>query len=208
MKKLESTLKNMILSLLAVTCISAGLLAYINEMTKDKIAQGLIEKNVNALKKIFPDFDNDPMSESKDIDMQGQTLKIYPIFLGGKFIGSAVNATSTGYGGAINILVGFNEIGEIVGYNVISQSETPGLGSKVETWFQKGGKGDVIGLNPSDPNFKVSKDGGKIDAITASTITSRAFLKAIKIAYHAYIEKEQVDTSSGATSLVKDKKEE
>ncbi|MBQ1627470.1 MAG: FMN-binding protein, partial [Prevotella sp.] len=67
-----------------------------------------------------------------------------------------------------------------------------------DKWFQKGQKGDIIGKNPKDKDLTVKKDGGEIDAITASTITSRAFLKAINQAYHAYIDK-GVDAHSGAT---------
>lgn len=57
---------------------------------------------------------------------------------------------------------------------------------KAGDWFQKGGKGCVIGLSPADGDLTVTKDGGKVDAITASTITSRAFLKAINQAYGAW----------------------
>lgn len=67
-----------------------------------------------------------------------------------------------------------------IGYAIRQTSETPGLGIKASEWFQKGGRGDIIGKDPKDAGFKVTKDGGDIDAITASTITSRAFLKAVE----------------------------
>lgn len=86
----------------------------------------------------------------------------------------------------MKVLVGFDVEGNILGYTILQHAETPGLGAKADKWFQKGGKGDIIGKNPGRDNLVVSKDDGKIDAITASTITSRAFLLAVTQAYNAY----------------------
>ena len=90
---------------------------------------------------------------------------------------------------------------ELVGYTLLEHAETPGLGAKADKWFQKGEKGDIIGKSPAEP-LTVSKDGGKVDAITASTITSRAFLLAVNNAYSAY-KATPVDVETGATSQVK-----
>ena len=101
----------------------------------------------------------------------------------------------------MKVLVGFDTEGKILGYTILQASETPGLGAKAATWFQKDGKGSVIGMTPKDGDLHVSKDdksGNAVDAITASTITSRAFLKAINQAYKVYYGK-QVDGESGAT---------
>ena len=98
------------------------------------------------------------------------------------------------------MLVGFNPAGEILGYTLLEHAETPGLGAKADTWFQKDGKASIIGKNPATP-LTVSKDGGDVDAITASTITSRAFLKAINQAYNIYMKK-NADAQSGATRQV------
>ena len=76
--------------------------------------------------------------------------------------------------------------GKIIDYSLLSHVETPGLGSKAADWFKKGNKGDITGMNPGEAALTVSKDGGKVDAITASTITSRAFLNAVNAAYAAY----------------------
>lgn len=84
---------------------------------------------------------------------------------------------------------------------MLSHAETPGLGSKAADWFKKGGKGDITGMNPGQKALVVNKDGGQIDAITASTITTRAFLKAVNNAYAAY-SGQNVDGSSGATQQV------
>ena len=92
-----------------------------------------------------------------------------------------------------------------MGYTILQHSETPGLGAKADTWFQKDGKGSIIGKTPKDGNLHVSKDdkgGNAVDAITASTITSRAFLKAINQAYSAYTQ-QGTDGESGATKVKK-----
>ena len=81
--------------------------------------------------------------------------------------------------------MGFDPEGKILGYTLLEHAETPGLGAKADKWFQKGEKGDIIGKSP-EKQLTVSKDGGEVDAITASTITSRAFLKAVNNAYAAF----------------------
>jgi len=97
-------------------------------------------------------------------------------------------------------MVGFDQDGKIVNYSVLEQTETPGLGTKMVDWFKtKKGNQDIRQLNPSEVNFTVSKDGGDIDAITAATISSRAFLKAISDAYAVYAEQHAADGTSGAS---------
>jgi len=76
-------------------------------------------------------------------------------------------------------MVGFDAEGNVTGYQILETHETPGLGAKADKWFQNDGKGSVIGLNPNGNELKVKKDGGDIDAISGSTITSRAFLDIV-----------------------------
>ena len=80
---------------------------------------------------------------------------------------------------ALNVLVGFDKDGNIIDYSLLSHAETPGLGSKAADWFKKGGKGDITGMNPGQKALIVSKDGGQVDAITASTITTRCLCRHI-----------------------------
>ena len=118
--------------------------------------------------------------------------------------GVAVQETDpNGFGGKLSVLVGFNDEGLIQGYQVLETSETPGLGAKAGEWFQKGQKGDIIGKNPGEKILEVSKDGGEVDAITASTITSRAFLRCVNAAYEALSKREQEDAQTGASQQVK-----
>ena len=111
--------------------------------------------------------------------------------------GTAIKITDPkGFGGALTVMVGLAPDGKILGYKVLESSETPGLGAKAQDWFQKGQKGDIIGKTAG--NLTVSKDGGEVDAITASTITSRAFLRCINAAYETL--SENSDAQSGASS--------
>ncbi|MEE0948641.1 MAG: FMN-binding protein, partial [Bacteroidales bacterium] len=96
---------------------------------------------------------------------------------------------NNGYGGKIKTMVGLDKEGKVVNYSILEMNETPGLGAKAGEWFKE--KGDIRGKLPSDESFKVSKDGGEIDAITASTITSRAFIESIKAAHKAFLKYQQ-----------------
>ena len=199
MKKLESSLKNMLLVLTGVTAISVALLAWVNELTKEPIAAANAKTLSDAVKAVVPGFDNDPIAEKKMQEVNGVEYAVYPATKAGEFIGAAVEASAMGFGGELKVLVGFDAKGNVIDYSLLSHVETPGLGSKADAWFKKGAKGDIIGKNPGTAPLTVSKDGGDIDAITASTITSRAFLNAVNVAYAAYAGQNDADGTTGAT---------
>lgn len=200
MKKLESSLKNMLLVLTGITVIAVGLLAVVNEMTKGPVAIAKAQALSEAIELVVPGFDNNPIEEADTLFSEAGKLEfiIYPASKGGETIGHAVQATSNGFGGPLTILVGFDKDGNINDYSLLEHAETPGLGAKADAWFKGGAKGDITGQNPGAAALTVSKDGGKIDAITASTITSRAFLNAVNSAYGALSQK-YTDAKSGAT---------
>lgn len=189
----------MLLVLTGVTVVSVALLAWVNELTKEPIAQANAKALNDAVNLVIPGFDNDPIAEKKTQEVNGVEYAVYPATKGGEYIGAAVEASSMGFGGELKILVGFDAQGNILNYSLLSHAETPGLGSKADVWFKEGGKGDITGMNPGESPLAVSKDGGKVDAITASTITSRAFLNAVNSAYAAFAGQEQTDSSTGAT---------
>ena len=209
MKKLESSLINMLLVLVSVAVISGALLAWVNHVTAEPVRVQEELTLANGIKKVMgtelltvvsddtlkATFDNKEFSfvvhKTNDANEQ--------------FIGAAIESTTLGFGGDMKILVGFDKKGELTGYTVLQHAETPGLGAKADTWFQEGGKGCIVGrqLDVNAP-LTVNKDGGDVDAITASTITSRAFLKAINNAYAVYARqdadhKKEVDAHTGAT---------
>ena len=198
MKKLESSLMNMVLVLTGVTVIAGAVLGYVNELTKGPIAEANATALSDAIALVVPGFDNNPAEAPETIELNGATYKIYKATKGGEFIGAAVESSANGFGGALNVLVGFDKEGNIIDYSLLSHAETPGLGSKAADWFKKDQKGDITGKNPGKGALVVKNDGGEVDAITASTITSRAFLNAVNNAYAAY-SGQNVDGASGAT---------
>lgn len=198
MKKLESSLKNMALALTGFSVVAGGLLGWVNDITTEPIAQANAKTLSDAIAVVVPEFDNNPAEAPEEVDLDGVIYKVYKATKGGEFVGAAVESSSMGFGGEIKVLVGFDTEGNIKDYSLLAHAETPGLGSKAADWFKKGAKGDITGKNPGQAPLIVSKDGGEIDAITASTITSRAFLRAINNAYAAY-KNQHVDGASGAT---------
>ncbi len=198
MKKLESSLKNMVLVLTGITAIATGLLAYVNQLTAGPIAEANAKALSDAIAVVVPGFDNNPAEAPETIELNGASYLIYKAMKGDEFIGAAVQSSTNGFGGALTVLVGFDKEGNIIDYSLLSHAETPGLGSKAADWFKKGAKGDITGKNPGKEPLVVNKDGGQIDAITASTITTRAFLNAVNAAYAAY-SGQNVDGTSGAT---------
>ena len=193
----------MLLVLTGVTAISVALLAYVNELTKGPIAEANAKTLNEALKQVLPEFTNNPVGESDTIFSEKDGKKVvdfivYPAKKGEEWVGSAVESKAMGFGGELKVLVGFDAEGKIYNYSLLAHAETPGLGSKAADWFKEGNKGSIKGLSPGEGELKVSKDGGQVDAITASTITSRAFLNAVNAAYEAY-KTGEVNTVSGAT---------
>lgn len=208
MKKLESSLKNMVIVLTVVAVVAGLLLGYVNQVTSEPIAQANAKALSDAIALVVPGFDNEPAAHSDTVEVDGMNYVVYKAMKGDEFIGAAVESSANGFGGALNVLVGFDAEGNIIDYSLLSHAETPGLGSKAADWFKKGAKGDITGQNPGETPLIVSKDGGEIDGITASTITSRAFLKAVNGAYTAYAKQNGIVTSNtlngatGATSHV------
>ena len=156
-------------------------------------------KQENAIRQVIPGgFNNNPNMEVwKKQTKDGGELEFYPAKKDGQLIGTAVKTyTNNGFGGQVWLMVGFNPDGTIYNYSVLEHKETPGLGSKMDLWFTKEGRGNIVGKKPGTTGLKVTKDGGDVDAITAATISSRAFLDAIN---RAASEFEGVEASSGAT---------
>ena len=204
MKKLESSLTNMVLVLTGVAVVMGGILAYVNHLTEGPIAEQKKLTLAQGIKTVMVS-DNivvaDPVEVKQNVDGKELTYIIYQVQnTQGQDLGAAVESTTMGFGGDLKVLVGFNPDGQILGYTLLEHAETPGLGAKADQWFQKGQKGDIIGKDPKEP-LTVSKDGGQVDAITASTITSRAFLKAVNQAYNAY-KVTPTDAESGASKQV------
>ena len=189
MKKLDSTWYNMLIVLTAIAVIAGAALGYANELTSGPIAENKARQLADGIKTVM----NTDEVEVQRVDTVGASV-VYHTSQGVAVQAKDANA----FGGTLTILVGFDAKGTILGYQILETSETPGLGAKADKWFQKGEKGDIVGKNPVEP-LTVSKDGGQVDAITASTITSRAFLLAVNNAYTAYKATPSTDAETGAT---------
>jgi electron transport complex protein RnfG len=183
-----SSLKNMVVTLTVICLVSSAVLGGVYAITAKPIEEAKVLKTNAAISKVVPKFDNDPSSEVFTKEVDGKAFKVYPAKSGDQVVGYAIESyTSAGFGGRIVLMVGFNIDGSINNTSVISHNETPGLGDKMVE-----GKSDFSvqfkGKNPDTFKLSVKKDGGDVDAITASTISSRAFCDALNSAYKVFLE--------------------
>ena len=203
MKKLESSLTNMVLVLTGVTVIMGAILAWMNSVTTDPIAQQKKKALDDGIKAVMQaETVNISKTDTlRQINAKGKE-QIFIIYNNEK--GAAVESTTDGFGGKLRVLVGFDHEGKILGYTLLEHAETPGLGAKADKWFQADSKGSIIGKKPTkDSLLTVTKETPKneyeVQAITASTITSKAFILAVNNAYKAYKEEPATDAQTSAT---------
>jgi electron transport complex protein RnfG len=183
MAKTESTFKNMVLSLTLISLGASACLGYVYQVTKMPIELSILNKKLTAIKQVVPDFNNDPNKDMFKLPTgDGDSLEVYPAKKDSVIIGYAVNTyTKNGFSGNISLMAGFKVDGTIVNITVLDHKETPGLGTKMtEPEF----KDQFNDKNPAQYSLKVKKDGGPVDAITAATISSRAFCDAVQRAYN------------------------
>lgn len=187
-KKVKSSLSNMIFVLSLVAGLSALILGSAYKMTEEPIKKAKDNRELEAIKEVvYGDFANNPFKERTTIstaDNKGK-LELFPARdENGNIISVAIKTFSNnGFGGKIELMVGYFVDGTINKYKVIDHKETPGLGTKVsEQKFSE----QFHGINPGKHVFKVKQDGGNIDAVTAATISSRAVVDAIQRGYDAF----------------------
>ena len=177
----------MLIALLVITAVSGGLLGLVYGMTKDAIAEVDAKKNEAAIQAVLPlDGEITYKADTLRYNYEGADLT-FPCNLAydanGNFKGAAVKTSEGGFGGKIDMMVGFLADGTIKGTSVLSHAETPGLGANMTGKF----KDQFVDKNPASYKLTVTKDGGDVEAITAATITSRAFSKAVDKAYQAFM---------------------
>jgi electron transport complex protein RnfG len=188
MSKKESTFLNMTITLFIITLVAGLSLGYVNDLTLEPKAKAKLERKVNALKQVLPEFNNNLVEEVTLIksDKAKDSVEVYTAKNNDNYVGTAVVGSSEkGYSGLVKTMVGFNPDGSIQNIVILEQKETPGLGTKMkEAKFLNQFKGK----NPSQFNLKPKKDGGDVDALTGATISTRAFGEAIQMAYEVYTE--------------------
>lgn len=199
---MESNLKNMVLVLSTITLIAAAAVGGVYMLTKEPIATAKALKTSSAIADVLPEFDNDPAAEAQTCQIDGTDVQVYPAKMGGQTVGYAIETFSgNGFAGKVGLMVGFDKKGKIRKISVLEQKETPGLGDKIlpeKSDFSV----QFEGSDPATMKLAVKKDGGDVDAITASTITSRAYVEAVAKAYALWCELtdgEKPEAVSGAT---------
>lgn len=204
MAKLKSSLTNMLLSLTLIALVAAGLLAAVYSVTEEPINKAKAEKQAAAKLAVLPEIENLVIAEEPEIINEKTT--VYKVYSGDQLVAAAVETQENGFGGVFKMMVGFDKEGNITGYQVLEHQETPGLGSKMDEWFKtEKNSQNIVGRNPEVGGFIVSKDNGDVDAITAATISSRAFLLAVTNADSAsqkvFGAVAEVQGISGATTM-------
>jgi electron transport complex protein RnfG len=186
MAKKQSTFFNMLITLFVVTLVASTSLAYVYELTKAPIESARLAKKLEAIDQVVSEYDNNPVDDMYKIPAasDGDSLEVYPAKKNGQLEGVAIRSYSkNGYSGLIWLMVGIRPDGTLHDVVVIEHKETPGLGSKMS---DPSFKEQFRDLDPSETTLEVKKDGGEIDAITAATISSRAFCDAVDLAIESY----------------------
>lgn len=185
MANVESNFKNMTLTLLIISLVASAALGLVHQFTNEAIVKAQMLKINSAIEVVVPEFNNQPYEEAKTIEMDGGELTLFPAKKDGELVGTAVKTFSmNGFAGLIELMVGFLPDGTINKVAVVSHKETPGLGDKMDP-KKSNFSVQFEGKNPESFKLSVVKDGGNVDAITASTITSRAYCDAVERAYKA-----------------------
>jgi len=176
-KKIESTLINMILSLVLISSTMSAALGFVYLKTKGPIEMASRQKEIDAIRQVVPEFDSDPLMNVSE--REGVT--IYQVSNQNQPAGFAIKTfTEKGFAGHIEIMAGFLPDGTINNVVVLNHKETPGLGTKMtDPKFSD----QFDGKNPGEFNLRVKKDGGDVDAITAATVSSRAYCDALQRAF-------------------------
>jgi electron transport complex protein RnfG len=189
---MKDTIK-MTVALVIFAAVACAGLAVVYDSTSKTIAERQKKDLDDALKDLFPTGDEFSAIDGalSAADSKVGTGASYTVKSGGNLIGVAVNASSGGFQADITALVGVDTTGAITGVKILQISDTPGLGANAakETYYIDKPKkltfyGQFAGMKASD-NIAVKKDGGRVEAITAATITSRAVALIVKNAAEA-----------------------
>jgi Na+-translocating ferredoxin:NAD+ oxidoreductase subunit G len=182
MKRLSSTLPNMFIVLTVISLVSASALAVTYAVTEPILAEQARQRRIQAVAEVVPEFDNAPTEESF-FAARDENTELFPARRGEERVGTAVRTrTDSGYGGTIELMVGFDAEGRVSGVTVLRHQETPGLGARItDDAFRE----QFVGLLPAREPVAVTEDGGSVDAITAATISSRAVANAVQRGWKA-----------------------
>ncbi|MBQ5637722.1 MAG: RnfABCDGE type electron transport complex subunit G [Alistipes sp.] len=185
----------MVVVLFTITLIASAGVGAVNEITKEPITAAKAAATQAALGQVLPAFE---ATEAEELTIDEMPIKVHTAKSGEAIVGYAVETmTKSGFSGVVKLMVGFLPDGTINNVNVLQQAETPGLGTKMcdeGNPLLAGVKGQQ-----ATGTFKVKKDGGEVDALTAATISSRAYLEAVNRACVAMMNVTGQDAPDGVS---------
>lgn len=190
-QKKEPSLLRLVLVLTTIALVAGLALTGVYAITKEPISKAQMEKKQNALNLVLPDFKGTLTDTVIVVD--GEDVPVHvAINEDGSLFGAGIETfTKKAFAGRFDLMVGFDANGTILNTEVIKAGETPGLGDKIN----KDKSNFAIQFNhhnPADYTLKVTKDGGDVDAITAATISSRAYCDAVQRAYDVFMKVKEV----------------
>ncbi|MTD39756.1 electron transport complex subunit RsxG [Erwinia sp. CPCC 100877] len=175
-------------TLAVFAALTTGLTAVVNELTKSTIAGQSASQQKQLFDQVIPPvrYDNDPQQSCylvRDPQLGSGEHRLYVVRKDSQPAGVIMEVTAPdGYSGAIQLLVGADFSGTVLGARVTEHHETPGLGDKIERsrsdWITGFSDQKIAGVD--DPRWAVKKDGGQFDQFTGATITPRAVVNAVK----------------------------
>lgn len=203
---MKSTLFNMVAVLFTITLVASAGVGAVNMITAEPIAAAKAAATQQALSEVLPAFDDTAIEE---LEIDGLPIRVYIASQGEAVVGYAVETmTKQGFNGVVKLMAGFLPDGTVNNVNVLEQSETPGLGTKMT----EEGNPLLASIRNCkleekklvDGRLAVTKDGGDVDALTAATISSRAYVDAMNRAWTAMKSVKDLaattDAASGATA--------
>jgi electron transport complex protein RnfG len=193
---------------LVLTLITAGaglILSMVEAVTREPIAEQRRQEMLRALQAVLPPADNSPDEDTVELvvgqDKRGRDVmrKFFRGRKDGQLSGLAFKVVAPdGYSGNIDVMVGIDPSGTVVGIEILSHNETPGLGDKIA--FPEYKK-TFAGKNLDNADWRVKKDGGEFDQITGATISPRAVVGAVRKGLEFYRDNkaEVIADSQGGT---------
>ncbi len=184
-QKKEASLIKLVVVLTAIALVAGLALTGVYALTKGPIELSQKEKKDKALHDVLPGFFGNIADTVINID--GEDVTVHKaINADGSLFGVGVETfTKKAFAGRFDLMVGFDDEGVILNTEVIKAGETPGLGDKINKSKSDFAK-QFNGQDPAEYKLQVSKDGGDVDAITAATISSRAYCDAVQRAYNVF----------------------
>lgn len=188
----------MLLSLTLIVCVAATALAGVYVITKTSIEAAQNEKTQKAIVSVLPGFNGETQRIPLLLPGDADTVYVNMAYNGKELFGAAIETyTDKAFKSKFSIMVGLDAEGRILGTEIIKMNETPGLGDKIDK-SKSDFPNQFVSMCPAENQFnlKVKKDGGQVDAITAATISSRAFCDAVNRAAKAF----DIVTKKGASN--------